>query len=165
VLFGHVSSGFGTVRLGFPGQLVTRPGELYAALRRPELGVVQVFVVNRFVVPSEPEGHPGDPSGEPRDVRRDFAGRAHAAIRALADCDGFVRAQLGRAADDPRHWCLVTEWRSVGTYRRALSSYQVKVNATPLLAEAAYEPSAYEVLASCDGGEISVAGSDRVSEA
>lgn len=115
-----------------------------------------MLVVNRFVVPDQAAGSDGHD--------RDFVARAHAAIRAFGDCQGFVRARLGRAADDPRHWCLVTEWRSVGAYRRALSSYQVKLYATPLLAEAEPEPGAYEVLAASDGGEIIVTASDRVSE-
>ncbi|HEX6075653.1 MAG TPA: antibiotic biosynthesis monooxygenase family protein [Micromonosporaceae bacterium] len=122
-------------------------------------GVVDVLVVNRFIVPGEPGDRSGGPSS--RTGEQDFVDRAHAAIRALGACEGFVRARLGRAADDPRCWCLVTEWRSVGAYRRALSSYQVKLDATPLLAEAEQEPSAYEVLAASDGGEISVSGSDR----
>ena len=124
-----------------------------------------MLVVNRFVIPSgEPADNPDEPFGAPRrpwSGEQSFVDRAHSAIRALADCEGFVRAQFGRAADDPRHWCLVTEWRSVGAYRRALSSFQVKLDATPLLAEAAQDPSAYEVLATCEGGEITVAGSDR----
>jgi hypothetical protein len=70
---------------------------------------------------------------------------------------------LGRAADDPHRWCLVTEWASVGAYRRALSAYDVKVYATPLLAEAEEEPSAYEVLASSDGSGITVGNSDRAA--
>jgi quinol monooxygenase YgiN len=119
--------------------------------------VVDVLVVNRFVVPSDqPDGSDAPDQG--------FLERACAAIRAFASCPGFVRARLGRAADDPRHWCLVTEWRSVGAYRRALSSYQVKLDATPLLAEAEPEPGAYEVLAACDGGEIIMTASDRASE-
>ncbi|MDQ1687038.1 MAG: hypothetical protein QOK42_13, partial [Frankiaceae bacterium] len=39
-----------------------------------------------------------------------------------------------------------TEWRDVGSYRRGMSGYEVKVQAWPLLAEALPEPSAYEVL-------------------
>ena len=41
---------------------------------------------------------------------------------------------------------LVTRWQDVGSYRRALSSYDVKVGAVPLLSRAIDEPSAYEPL-------------------
>jgi hypothetical protein len=43
---------------------------------------------------------------------------------------------------------LSTEWEGVGAYRRALSSYDVKMTAPEALAHAVQEPSAYEVLAS-----------------
>ena len=58
-----------------------------------------------------------------------------------------MTGRVGRAADDPTAWVLVTEWVGVGACRRALSAYEVKLKATPLLAQAADEPSAYEILA------------------
>ena len=42
------------------------------------------------------------------------------------------------------------EWDGVGAYRRALSSFDVKVNAVPLLSAAIDEPSAYELVAPLD---------------
>ncbi len=41
---------------------------------------------------------------------------------------------------------MVTRWKDVGSYRRALSSYDVKVGAVRLLGRAIDEPSAYESL-------------------
>jgi hypothetical protein len=41
---------------------------------------------------------------------------------------------------------MVTRWRDVGSYRRALSSYDVKVGAVPILSRAIDEPSAFEAL-------------------
>jgi len=76
----------------------------------------------------------------------DFEGRATAALDVLSLRPGFIRGRLGRAADDPSVWLLTTEWDSVGSYRRSLSSYDVKVIATTLLAEGRDEPSAFEVL-------------------
>ncbi|MBA3309508.1 MAG: antibiotic biosynthesis monooxygenase [Nocardioidaceae bacterium] len=59
---------------------------------------------------------------------------------------GFVRGSVGRALDDPALWVLHTEWENVGSYRRALSSYEIKVAVAPLLSAAIDEPSAYEVI-------------------
>lgn len=93
-----------------------------------------------------------------------FTERAHTALATLAARPGYRRGQLLRALDDPRHWCLVTEWESVGTYRRALGAYDVKIQATPLLAESLDEPSAYETLASAEAdGEVEISASDRAS--
>jgi hypothetical protein len=108
-----------------------------------------VLVVSRFVV-DQPES---------------FLDRAHTALATFAARPGYVSGQLARAVDEPDHWCLVTAWASVGAYRRALSSYEVKVHATPLLAEAVDEPSAFEVLATAEPeGEVVVSGSDRADE-
>lgn len=80
----------------------------------------------------------------------DFPAAAQAALQAFSACAGFVRGRLGRAADDPAQWLLSTEWTGVGAYRRSLSSYDVKVQAAPLLAQGRDEPSAFEVLLSFD---------------
>lgn len=108
-----------------------------------------MLVVNRFVVPDDETG-------------ADFAERATTALEALAVRPGYVRGELGRAYDDPTHWSLVTEWESVGAYRRALGGFDVKVHATPLLAQSVDEPSAYEVLVRANAdGEVTRTPSDR----
>jgi hypothetical protein len=96
-----------------------------------------VLIINRFVVGADQESD-----------QATFVARAHGALAALAARPGYLRGQLARSVDEPANWCLVTEWESVGAYRRALGGYEVKVAATPLLAESLDEPSAYEVLAS-----------------
>jgi hypothetical protein len=77
-----------------------------------------------------------------------------------------VRGQLARAYDDPTSWCLVVEWESVGAYRRALSSYDVKLHATALLARAGPEASAFEPLLTAEpGGPPVFTDSDRAANA
>jgi heme oxygenase (mycobilin-producing) len=108
-----------------------------------------VLVVNRFVVDDEAA----------------FLPRATDALRVLAARPGYLAGRFGRAADDPRYWCLVTEWASVGAYRRALSAYDVKVSANPLLADSVDEPSAYEILLRAEpGGAVEESGSDRAGD-
>ena len=112
-----------------------------------------MLVLNRFVVP--PDGSADA-----------FVAQAHAALAALAERPGYVSGRLTRALEDPAHWTLVTEWESVGAYRRALGGFDVKVNATPLLARSVDEPSAFETVASAEpGGEVVVAASDRAADA
>jgi hypothetical protein len=111
-----------------------------------------MLVVMRFVRNSSPED--------------EFTSRARTALAALAACKGYLRGRLARALDDPTHWTILTEWESVGSYRRALSAFDVKVNATPLLAESLDEPSAFETLAEvAPGGALTVAVSDRAEPA
>ena len=93
---------------------------------------------------------------------RDFADRAAAALKTLGGCPGFVRGRLGRGIDDAADWVLVTEWDSVGAYRRALGSYAVKLHAAPLLGLARDEAGAFETLAELDAdGPLRVPPSDR----
>ena len=91
-----------------------------------------MLVVNRFRV-SEEEG----PA---------FRTELEAALAVLAQQQGYADGQLGRNVDDPTLWVMVTRWQDVGSYRRSLSSYDVKMGAVPLLSRAIDEPSAYEPL-------------------
>ena len=81
------------------------------------------------------------------DRAADELGSCLAALRLRA---GFGTGVVGRALDDPTLWVLETHWDDVGSYRRALSAYDIRVSVGPILAQAVDEPSAYEVLD--DGG-------------
>jgi quinol monooxygenase YgiN len=95
----------------------------------------------------------------------EFLALARPALEVLAEQPGFVAGEVGRALDDGALFVLSTRWESVGAYRRALSAYDVKVHAVPLMYRAIDEPSAFEpVLASVDGG-IAAYRSDRSADA
>ena len=89
-----------------------------------------MLVVNRFRVPLE--------EGEM------FRVGLATARDVLAACPGYVGGEIGRNVDDPELWVLTTRWENVGSYRRALSSYDAKLHAWPVLVGALEEPSAYE---------------------
>ena len=78
------------------------------------------------------------------------------AARDRATLDG----QIGRNVDDPDAVGAQHPWANVGAYRRALSSYDVKVAAVPLLSRAVDEPCAYESVGA-GGGRLNVAASTR----
>jgi quinol monooxygenase YgiN len=83
-------------------------------------------------------------------LRPQPTGSVDAALRtvlgALGAQRGFVRATVGRAADDPDLWVLVLDWADIGSYRRALSAYDVKVAFGPVQGWILDEPTAYEVV-------------------
>lgn len=81
-----------------------------------------------------------------------FEQRGQDALDALAARPGFVRGTLGRCTDDVGDWVLVTEWADVGSYRRALGNYEVKLRATPLLSDAHDLPSSFEALVQAEAG-------------
>ena len=82
------------------------------------------------------------PDADTDAFRRD----ARAALDVLAARPGWVSGRLGRNTDEPDLWVLTTEWVNVGSYRRALSPYEVKVTAVPLLSRCIDEPTAYELV-------------------
>ena len=89
-----------------------------------------MLVVSRFRVPDVEAG--------------EFREGLERARAALAERHGYASGRIGRNLDDPTLWTLVTTWENVGSYRRALSSYDVKLHAVPLLCRALDEPSAFE---------------------
>jgi len=91
-----------------------------------------VIVVNRFQVPA--------------DEAAAFRVALEAAHATLAAQRGYLRGRVGRNVDEPALWLLTTEWEGPGAYRRALSSYDVKLTAVPTLSRAVDEPSAYEAV-------------------
>jgi heme-degrading monooxygenase HmoA len=78
------------------------------------------------------------------DRAEEFAAQAGAAAAVLADADGFLSVDIARNLDEPTLWTIATRWRNVGSYRRALGSYEAKLAVVPLLSMAIDEPSAYE---------------------
>ncbi|GAA1940016.1 antibiotic biosynthesis monooxygenase family protein [Nocardioides hwasunensis] len=98
-----------------------------------------MLVVTRLRTPSTPSG--ADPAAE-AELREGL-------LRALAILEakpGFVTGGVGRNVDDPALWVLTTRWENVGSYRRALGSYEGKMHIQPLMVHALDEPSAYEVV-------------------
>jgi quinol monooxygenase YgiN len=74
-----------------------------------------------------------------------FQTQLSAALESFSKCAGFVDGEFGQNLDDPSLWSLMTRWENVGSYRRALSTNDVKMNVIPTLAQAIDEPGAYEL--------------------
>jgi hypothetical protein len=88
-----------------------------------------VFAVTRLRVPgSDAEG---------------FAADVDVLLAALAARPGYRDGEVGRCADDPALWALVTRWEGVGAYRRALSAAEVKIAGAPVWVHALDEPGVY----------------------
>ena len=114
----------------FEAGVLTRSSCHVAARRQTMTSLLSMIVVTRYrVVASEA------PS---------FATRAHAALDALSSQRGYRTGGVGHNVDDDELWTLTTLWDDTGSYRRALSSTDVKLAAVPLLSEAIAEPTAYE---------------------
>lgn len=110
-----------------------------------------LLVVSRYRVTSE--------------SRRQFITDADRAVDVLAAQPGFVRGSIGQATDEGELFLIRTEWSGVGAYRRALSSFDVKLNAVPLLSTAVDESSAFEVVRHWTDGTRSSAASGLAADA
>jgi heme-degrading monooxygenase HmoA len=90
------------------------------------------------------------------DEQAGFLDRAAPALEALATRPGFVSGEVARSTDDPELLAMLTRWRDVGAYRRALSDHAVKATAVPLMYLCVDEPGAFEVvLEAADGVAVS----------
>ena len=114
--------------------------------------MAHVLVVTRYLVSAGEAG--------------EFLALARPALAALARRPGCLGGTVGRNADDATLWVLATSWESVGAYRRALSAYEVKLHAVPLMHRAIDEPTAFEALLTAEpGGALAEHESSRAPDA
>jgi hypothetical protein len=78
--------------------------------------------------------------------RSSFLEEARDALAALADQAGYLSGCIAQSTDDAGLFVIEMRFRDVGAYRRALSSFEVKMRSVPLLSTAVDEPSAFEVV-------------------
>lgn len=79
---------------------------------------------------------------------------AQQVITVLSTKSGFLAGEVLRYVDSGERVVIVTSWSDVGSYRRALSSTESKMQVWPFLADALDEPGAYEVLLELNPGAI-----------
>jgi len=72
---------------------------------------------------------------------------ARDALAVLSEQRGYLRGWVARAVDEPDLLVVAHEWEDVGSYRRGLSAFDVKMR-WPFLQTADDEATAFEVLVS-----------------
>ncbi len=85
-------------------------------------------------------------------------------LAVLAEQPGYLRGWLARAVDDPDVLVLAQEWADVGSYRRALSAYDVKLR-WPFFLTAVDEATAFEVLVTRTPDGVTEQSSSRGEDA
>lgn len=83
-----------------------------------------------------------------------FAVDARASLAVFATCPGFCGGRIGASMDDPELRVFETSWTTVGAYRKALGSYDVKLSVVPFLYLAIDESSAYEIVHANDAAGV-----------
>lgn len=74
-----------------------------------------------------------------------FRSDLESALGVLAAARGFLDGRIGRNADEPDLWVLVTTWADPGSYRRAISPVELRLS--PVWRVAVDEAGAYEPVA------------------
>ena len=75
---------------------------------------------------------------------------ARGALETVSQQIGFQRASVLHSPEEPSRYVVICTWQDVGSYRRALSSTDMKLNVWPFLAAMHDEPSVYETLLETD---------------
>jgi len=71
---------------------------------------------------------------------------AREALAPLVTQEWCLGGEICAAVDDAHLAVITTQWPSVGAYRRAMSSFDVKMHTVPLLSMSLDEPTAFEVI-------------------
>ncbi|WP_092609870.1 antibiotic biosynthesis monooxygenase family protein [Raineyella antarctica] len=79
----------------------------------------------------------------PVDRRQEFRPAVDVALEHFRSRPGVESVDLVRNLDDPQLWALVTRWRDVGSYRRAIGGAAATYALMPVMPYAIDEPSAY----------------------
>ena len=110
-----------------------------------------LLVVNRFRVTPE--------------LGAAFAEDARVALAILAESVGFIDGAIAQSTDETDLRLITTRWRDVGSYRRALSRFEVKISAVPLLSRAVDESSAFEAVHVISEGLVTSVAPGRAADA
>ncbi|MEI7453403.1 MAG: antibiotic biosynthesis monooxygenase [Actinomycetes bacterium] len=94
-----------------------------------------------------------------------FASDARVALATLAQSVGFIDGVLAQSTDEADLRMISTRWINVGSYRRALSRFEVKISAIPLLSTAIDESSAFEAVQFIADGLTRDVASGRAADA
>ena len=95
----------------------------------------------------------------------DFATDSRVALATLAESVGFIDGVIAQSTDEADLRMISTRWINVGSYRRALSRFEVKISAIPLLSTAIDESSAYEAVQIIADGHTNDVASGRAADA
>lgn len=90
---------------------------------------------------------------------------ARTALEPLASQSLCLGADICASIDEPELTMIITRWASVGDYRRAMSSFDVKMFTVPMLSQSIDEPTTYEVLHHHGPDGISDSASARARDA
>jgi quinol monooxygenase YgiN len=99
-----------------------------------------VLVTMRFTVPQR--------------ERTAFLGQARAGVDLLRSRAGCLGVEVLQSVDHAEEILITTRWQDMGSYRKAMSAYEIKEKVIPFLSQARDEDSTFELLVQADSGDV-----------
>ena len=77
---------------------------------------------------------------------------------------GFLSMELGQSTDSLEVLTVIHRWESVGSYRKALSRYEVKAEVIPLLSQFTRDSVTVEIISDTQSGTARMGASSLASD-
>lgn len=86
--------------------------------------------------------------------RVDFLAQARVCVELLRTRAGCLGVEILQSVDSVEELLITTRWLDMGSYRKAMSAYEIKSKVIPFLSYARDEDSTFETLVQADADRI-----------
>ncbi|MFM8515757.1 MAG: antibiotic biosynthesis monooxygenase [Actinomycetota bacterium] len=97
--------------------------------------------------------------------RVDFLAQARVCVEVLRTRAGCLGVEVLQSVDSVEQMLITTRWQDMGSYRKAMSAYEVKEKVIPFLSHARDEDSTFETLVRADAKESAMYDSGLSADA
>ena len=82
----------------------------------------------------------------------------------FSESPGFLSMELGQSTDSLEVLTVIHRWESVGSYRKALSRYEVKAEVIPFLSQFTHDSVTVEIISDTQSGTAGMGASSLASD-
>jgi len=82
----------------------------------------------------------------------------------FSESPGFLSMELGQSTDSLEVLTVIHRWESVGSYRKALSRYEVKAEVIPFLSQFTRDSVTVEIISDTQSGTARMGASSLASD-
>ena len=82
----------------------------------------------------------------------------------FSESPGFLSMELGQSTDSLEVLTVIHRWESVGSYRKALSRYEVKAEVIPFLSQFTHDSVTVEIISDTQSGAARMGASSLASD-
>ena len=82
----------------------------------------------------------------------------------FSESPGFLSMELGQSTDSLEDLTVIHRWESVGSYRKALSRYEIKAEVIPFLSQFTHDSVTVEIISDTQSGTARMGASSLASD-